>query len=136
VDGAEATLTQATATEIHWSDYLADMSVVTPRDVWVTNMHFAESVPVGSLVSPAQAPALVGTLTVSATGLSAAKNLLPYNGVADWLDATAKEKGFAGAWLSSTQESFIGTKKVATFNSTLNLTSDALTKRCAEPGVC
>jgi Tfp pilus assembly protein PilN len=135
VDASEASLTQATSTEIHWSDYLADLATLLPNGVWVSQVSFSESVGPGSLASPADAPALVGAVQISGTatvpGFSNA-----HNGVAAWLDAAVKEKGFANPWFAQSAESFIGSTKVAAFTSSLTLTSDALTKRCAQPGVC
>jgi Tfp pilus assembly protein PilN len=135
-DSAEATLTQATATEIHWSDYLADISVQIPSTMWVTQMTFAENLTPGSLPSPDAAPQQVGSLSIAATSLSSTQPQYVHNGVAAWLDAASKEKGFASPWFSNAQEAFIGSTKVSNFTSTVNLTSDALTKRCAQPGVC
>lgn len=135
-DSAEATLTQATATEVHWSDYLADISVQIPPTVWVTQMTFAENVSPGSLPSPAAAPQQVGSVSIAATALSSSQAQSAHNGVAAWLDAATKEKGFASPWFSNAQEAYIGSTKVSNFTSTVNLTSDALTKRCAQPGVC
>lgn len=133
-DAAEAALTQATASEIHWSDYLADMSVVVPPGVWVTQLSFVENVQPGSLTNPTAAPPTVGTVTVTATTLP--EGGAAHNGVASWLDATVKEKGFSSPWYGSSTESYIGPQKVATFASNINVTSDALTKRCIQPGVC
>jgi Tfp pilus assembly protein PilN len=136
LDSAEATLTQATATEIHWSDYLGDLSLVIPSSVWVTQMTFSENVAPGSLANPGSAGPVVGNVSLAGTALSNSGSQFAHNGVASWLDATTKEKGFASAWFSNAQEAYIGSVKVSNFASTVNLTSDALTKRCAQPGVC
>jgi Tfp pilus assembly protein PilN len=135
-DSAEAALTQATATEVHWSEYLSDLSLTVPHDVWLTSVSFTEAVPAGSLLTAAQAPATVGSMQIAATTLTTNAPGASHNGVADWLDAAVKEKGFADVWFTGSQEAFIGPKRVATFTSSLNLTSDALTKRCTQPGVC
>lgn len=135
-DSAEATLTQATATEVHWSDYLADISVQIPSTMWVTQMTLSEKLAPGSLSSPNSAPQQIGSVSIAATTLSNSQPQYVHNGVAAWLDAASKEKGFASPWFSSSQEAYIGSVKVSNFTSTVNLTSDALTKRCAEPGVC
>jgi len=136
VDASEAALTQATSSEIHWSDYLADLATLLPTGVWVSQVSFSESVPPGSLANPADAPASVGSVQITGTATVPGGFSNVHNGVAAWLDAAVKEKGFANPWFAQSAESFIGSTKVATFSSSLTLTSDALTKRCAQPGVC
>lgn len=126
---AEATVTQAMASEIHFSDFMADLSLITPPRTWFTDVNFSESVGVGSLSSPDQAPAAVGSVGFSGVALS-------HPDLATWLDAAAKEKGFVDPYFSTSAEQMIGTTKVANFTSSVSLSSDALTKRCAQPGVC
>jgi len=136
VDSSEAALTQATSTEIHWSDYLADLATLLPTGVWVSQVSFSETVLPGSLATPDGAPASVGTVQITGTALAPGGFSNAHNGVAAWLDSAVKEKGFADPWFGQSAERFIGTQKVAGFTSSLTLTSDALTKRCAQPGVC
>jgi Tfp pilus assembly protein PilN len=125
---AEATLTEAMASEIQWSHYLADLIVITPTSVWFTTITLTDSVAAGSLASPSQATA-VGTISFSGDALS-------HDNVADWLDSAVKEPGFTDPTFSSSTEQYIGTKKVVTFSSNVQLDADALSKRCAQPGVC
>ncbi len=136
VDASEASLTQATSTEIHWSDYLADLATLLPSGVWVSQVTLSESVAPGSLANPADAPASVGAVQISGSATEPGGFSNVHNGVAAWLDAAVTEKGFSNPWFAPSAETFIGTTKVATFASSLTLTSDALTKRCAQPGVC
>src|ERR1019366_3135721 len=105
--------------QVHWSDYLADLSVITPAHDWFTSVTFSENVPVGSLVTPAQAPAVIGSVTFSGSGLA-------HNDLANWLDAAAKEKGFVDPSFSNSTESYISKTKVVTFSSSVGLSSDAL----------
>lgn len=127
-DAAEATLTQALATEIHWSSYLADLSALVPPTVWMTQATFTESVLPGSAAVPPTA-GTVGAVTF--TGIA-----IGHQRVADWLDAQTRETGFANPSFSLSAEQLIGATKVAQFNSTVAVTTDGLTKRCAQPGVC
>jgi Tfp pilus assembly protein PilN len=110
VGSAEAALTQATASEIHWSDYLADMTVLVPRGVWITQLSLAETVSPGSLASPADAPAVVGSVQVAGTAMSPGGGSAAHNGVASWLDSVVKEKGFVSPWVSMSQEQYIGSQ--------------------------
>ncbi len=135
-DQAEAMLTQATATEIPISTYLADLSLLTPKNVWFTAVNIAVTVQPGTLTSSAAAPASVGT--VSFTGQA-----LAHNDVATWLDNAAKEGGFANPYFTTSIESLVpgtgaasGTpaKTWVTFSSSVNLTPAALCG--AQPGKC
>ena len=135
-DQAAAMLTQATATEIPFSTYLADLSLLTPKNVWFTAVNIAATVPVGSLTSAAGAPASVGTVTFTGQALA-------HNDVSTWLDNAAKEGGFANPYFATSTEALIpGTGTVpgtvaktwVTFSSSVNLTPAALCG--AQPGKC
>jgi Tfp pilus assembly protein PilN len=129
-DQTQALLTQATATEVHWSDYLADLSVITPAHDWFTSITFSESLPVGSIASPAAAPSVVGAVTFSGNGLA-------HNDLATWLDVAATEKGFVDPYFTNSTESYIGKTKIVTFQSTVGLTSGALVgSSCSQQGTC
>jgi hypothetical protein len=90
----------------------------------------------GSLATPASAPPSVGSVQISGSAVEPGGFSYAHNGVAAWLDKAVTEKGFANPWFAQSAESFIGTTKVASFTSSMTLTSDALTKRCAQSGVC
>jgi Tfp pilus assembly protein PilN len=133
---ATALLTQATGTEIPISTYLADLSLLTPKNVWFTAVNIATTVPAGTLTSSAAAPASIGTITF--TGLAVA-----HNDVATWLDNAAKEGGFANPYFSTSAETLVpgtgtipGTtaKTWVTFGSSVNLTPAALCG--AQSGKC
>ncbi|HEY0871142.1 MAG TPA: PilN domain-containing protein [Acidothermaceae bacterium] len=133
---AKSMLTQATASTIPFSTYLADLSLLTPKNVWFTAITLTSSVSPGTITDPTTAPATVGNVTFSGQALA-------HNDVATWLDNAAKEGGFADPYFSSSTESVIpgtGTavgskpKTWVTFSSTVNLTSAALCG--AQPGKC
>jgi len=133
---AQAMLTQATGSAIPFSTYLADLSLLTPKNVWFTNLTLTNSLPAGSLADAAAAPATVGTVTFTGQALA-------HNDVATWLDNAAKEVGFADPYFTSSTESLVpgtgtavGTapKTWVTFSSSVNLTSAALCS--AQPGKC
>jgi Tfp pilus assembly protein PilN len=129
-DQTQGLLAEATATQVNWSDYLADLSVITPAHDWFTSVTFSESVPAGSLASPASAPAVIGAATFSGSGLS-------HDDLATWLDAAANEKGFVDPTFTSSTESYVGKTKIVTFSSTVGLSSDALAgSSCTQQGTC
>lgn len=125
----EALLTRAMATEISWSTYLQDFSATLPATTWLTQLNLSESVPAGTLATPAQASSPVGS--VSFTGVA-----MKWPNLADFLDALAKEQGFANAYFSNATESYIGQTKIVNFQATTDLTQGALSGRCANPGSC
>jgi Tfp pilus assembly protein PilN len=133
---AQSMLTQATASTIPFSTYLADLSLLTPKNVWFTSITLTSGVPAGSLTTASAAPATVGTVTFAGQALA-------HDDVATWLDNAAKEVGFADPYFGSSTESIIpgtgtapGTtpKTWVTFSSSVNLTSAALCG--AQPGKC
>jgi Tfp pilus assembly protein PilN len=133
---AQDMLTQATGSAIPFSTYLADLSLLTPKNVWFTSVTLTSSLTPGSVVPGAAAPDTVGTVTFSGFGLA-------HNDVATWLDNAAKEGGFADPYFTSSTESLVpgtgaavGTapKTWVTFSSSVNLTSAALCS--AQPGKC
>jgi Tfp pilus assembly protein PilN len=133
---AQNMLTQATASTIPFSTYLADLSLLTPKNVWFTSVTLTAAVAPGSITDPASAPATVGSVSFAGQALA-------HNDVATWLDNAAKEVGFADPYFSSSTESAIpgtgtapGTtpKTWVTFSSSVNLTSAALCG--AQPGKC
>jgi Tfp pilus assembly protein PilN len=129
-DQTQAMLTQATATQINWSNYLADLSVITPAHDWFTSITFSESLGVGQLASAADAPAVVGSVTFSGSGLA-------HNDLATWLDTAATEKGFVDPYFTNSVESYIGKTKIVTFSSSVGLTPAALAgSSCSQQGTC
>lgn len=133
---AQGMLTQATGSAIPFSTYLADLSLLTPKNVWFTSITLTSTLPPGSLAAGATPPATVGTVTFSGQALA-------HNDVATWLDNAAKEGGFVDPYFNSSTESLVpGTgaatgnaaKTWVTFSSSVNLTSAALCS--AQPGKC
>ncbi len=122
----QALLQQAMSTEVRWSSYLADLSVILPTTTWVTSVTMSNTVSPGTLSSPNQAPAAIGTVNVQGVALK-------YNNLADWLDSLQPEKGLKGVYFSNATEQYIGSTKTVGFQASANLTSDAL---CQKPGGC
>ncbi len=128
-DVANAALSQAMGTEIQWSHYLADLSRIVPTHVWFTSIQLTETTGPGTLANATAAPPTVGQITFSGKGLT-------HDDVAAWLDAAATEKGFTDPSFSQSTQSFIGSTGVVQFAATVDLTSAALSQRCAQPGSC
>ena len=120
---AEAMLTQAMGEEVRYSQFLNDLSLSVPENVWIKNVAFAQ-VAVPPALGATQ-PGL-GTVTFSGVGFK-------HDDVAVWLESLAKQKGYANPYFSSSTEALVGTRKTVNFTSTVTLTQDALSKRYTAP---
>ena len=120
---AEAMLTSAMGEEVRYSQFLNDLSLTVPENVWIKDVTFAQT---------ATPPALgatepgIGTVTFSGVGFK-------HDDVAVWLESLAKQKGYANPYFSNSTEALVGTRTTVNFSSTVTLTSDALSKRYTAP---
>src|SRR4051794_40892801 len=120
VDAKKAMLKQAMGSEVRWSNYLTDLSLKLPQNVWLTNVTATEQAAGAS--AGALAPAGVGSVTFTGVAFS-------HDDVATWLDALAKERGFANAYFSNSTKAMIGPREVVDFTSSVTLTQAALSGR-------
>ena len=120
---AEAMLTQAMGQEVRYSQFLNDLSLTVPDNVWVKNVSFVQTAAPPALGSTEPG---IGTVTFTGVGFK-------HDDVAVWLESLAKQKGYANPYFSSSTEVLIGTRKTVDFSSTVTLTSDALSKRYTAP---
>ena len=120
---AEAMLTQAMGEEVRYSQFLNDLSLTVPENVWVKNVTFAQAAVPPALGSTEPG---IGTVTVSGVGFS-------HDDVAVWLESLAKQVGYKDPYFSSSTEALIGTRKTVNFTSTVTMTPDALSKRYTAP---
>lgn len=131
---SEALLTQATSSEVRWSEYLADFGFL-PRNSWMTSLNVSSALSPGTLTSPSQATSDIGTVTIS--GFS-----MKYPDLATWLDSLAEQqnakqqKMLDNVYLSKAAETFIGQTKVVQFSATASVPVAGLSGRCATPGSC
>ena len=120
---AQAMLTQAMGEEVRYSQFLNDLSLTVPENVWIKDVTFTQA---------AAAPAVggtvpgIGSVTFSGVGFK-------HDDVAVWLESLAKQKGYANPYFSSSTEALIGTRTTVNFSSTVTLTADALSKRYTAP---
>jgi len=125
---AEAALTQARSTDVHWADVLADLSISLPARAWYTTVNLQESIGAGSLPKASAAPSKIGTVTFA--GYASV-----HNDTATWLDDMSKVSYFANPYFTTSTEQLIGTTKVVSFAATVDVNSSAI-QGCDTPGVC
>jgi Tfp pilus assembly protein PilN len=131
VSNARAMLEQALGQEILWSHYLTDLGLVVPSGVWLTSVTATET-PTTGTSSSSSATSTSPPGTTSALGsVTFVGVALTRDDVASWLQAIDTEKGFGGAFVSSITEDKIGSTIVYDFDSTVNLTSKAISHRAA-----
>ncbi|MDQ1712508.1 MAG: type pilus assembly protein PilN [Frankiaceae bacterium] len=122
VDAAQVTLASAMSSEVLWSNYLHDMTLTIPGNVWLTNFNATVT---GATAAPAGGTILdpgIGTVTITGSALG-------HDDVAVWLESLAKQKGYANPYFTSSVERLIGTRTVVDYASTVNLTPAALSGR-------
>ena len=120
---AQAMLTQAMGEEVRWSRFMNDLSLTVPDNVWVKNVAFTQA------AAPAAAGSTepgIGTVTFTGVGFA-------HDDVAVWLEALAKQKGYANPYFANSTEALLGSRKTVNFTSTATLTSAALSGRYTAP---
>ncbi len=120
---AQAMLTQAMGEEVRFSQYLNDLSLTVPENVWLQNVTFKQ----------ADAPAVLGTTEpgigqVTFTGVG-----FKHDDVAVWLESLAKQKGYTNPYFTSSTKALIGTRATVNFTSTVTMTPAALSGRFTTP---
>lgn len=134
LNASEALLTQAKATEIRWSEYLADFGFL-PHNSWITSLSVSSSLSAGTLANPSQATSEIGSVSIDGVSMK-------YTDLATWLDALAEEqnakqqKTLDNVYLSKASEIFIGPTKVVQFNASADVPVAGMSGRCATPGSC
>jgi Tfp pilus assembly protein PilN len=123
---AQAMLTQAMGQEVRYSQFLNDLSLTVPENIWLTNVTFAQTPPTAAAGAAAAATPGIGTVTFSGIGFS-------HDDVAVWLESLAGQKGYTNPYFSSSTEALLGTRKTVNFTSTATLTSDAYSGRYSKP---
>jgi Tfp pilus assembly protein PilN len=126
-----ALLAQALGQDVRWSQYLRDVAVLTPKDVWLTDVSVAQAEPLAADATGATTSVDSPIATITFTGKA-----LSQNSVAGWLDALATEPGFTDATFTNStlaQDAELG-RPIVTFSSTVSVTSEALSHRYDSTG--
>jgi Tfp pilus assembly protein PilN len=120
---AQAMLTQAMGEEVRYSQFLNDLSLSVPENVWLKNVTFAQGT--APAAAGATAPG-VGTVTFTGVGFK-------HDDVAVWLESLASQKGYANPYFTTSTEALLGTRKTVNFSSTVTLTPAAYSGRFTKP---
>jgi len=117
-------LSTLTADEVRWSVVLADVSLLIPSDVWLTNFTGSVSASVQNAPGVAASQS-IGTIQLTGVTFS-------HLDVAKWLTRLAQIEAFANPYLSLSSKGVISTTEVVNFNSNVQLSEDSLRKN--QPG--
>lgn len=130
VAAKQAMLQQAMGQEVDWSNYLSDLSLRIPDNVWLTSVQATQT----NTGMTAATPPAVGGLTPAGIGtISFAGIAYSHDNVATWLDMLAKEKGFADPYFSNSTKGLIGKRPIVNFSSSVVVTDDAKSGRYTKP---
>lgn len=114
-----ALLTSLTTNEVRWSVLLTDVSLVIPSNVWLTNL--TATVTAGSTQAGPGAATATVLGSIQLTGVT-----FSHIDVAKWLTRLAGVDAFANPYLSLSSKAVIGPTQVVDFNSSVQLSGQAL----------
>ena len=133
---AQGMLTKAMGEEVRYSQFLRDLSLTVPENVWLKSVTFSQTAaaaaaPAGAAAPgrPAAAsltPAGIGTVTFTGVGFS-------HDDVAVWLESLAGQKGYANPYFTNSTEALLGKRKTVNFTSSVTLTPAAYSGRYTKP---
>jgi len=125
LQGKTTLLNNLTEDEVRWSVILADVSLVIPSDTWLTNFT-ATVTAAGTQSGPGATGATpLGTIQLTGTTFS-------HLDVAKWLTRLAGVDAFTNTYLSLSSKSVIGATNVVEFNSSVQISDQALRRN--QPG--
>ena len=120
---AQAMLTQAMGEEVRFSQYLNDLSLTVPENVWLQNVTFKQAATPSALGTTEPG---IGQVTFTGVGFK-------HDDVAVWLESLAKQKGYTNPYFTSSTKALIGTRATVNFSSTVTMTPAALSGRFTTP---
>lgn len=119
----ETLLSNVLQGEILWSGVLRDVSLVIPRDMWLTSLSGSMQASstgstTGTAASTPVAEGLVGSIQFEGQAFA-------HTTVADWLNRLEQVKGWLNPWISTSSKA--GTGAQVNFSSTVDLGAEATT---------
>jgi Tfp pilus assembly protein PilN len=132
IEATRTVLNSLLTDRVLWSGVLRDVSLVIPGQSWLSGLNGQVGVPgatgtaapttPGQPAQPAQPGALVGQISFDGFAFT-------HRDVALWLSRLEDVRGFVNPWLSNSTKIDIGTQEAVQFNSSVDLTEQALARR-------
>lgn len=138
IEATRTVLNALLADRVLWSGVLRDVSLVLPGQAWLSGLSGQVGAP-GTAGTTATTP--TGTTTTTTTPGQAAQpgalvGQISFDGfafthrdVALWLSRLEDVRGFLNPWLSNSTKTDIGTQEAVQFNSSVDLSEQALARR-------
>jgi Tfp pilus assembly protein PilN len=124
-----AVLSSAMSGEVLWSEYLTDLALLMPDNVWLETVTVtpvegaAAATPGAPEFGPQTAPGAIATIAFTGQALA-------QDDVTNWLQSISRGKGFTNVYFTdSTLGKFGNAAKAVKFTSTLSVTAEALSNR-------
>jgi Tfp pilus assembly protein PilN len=117
-------LSNLTQDEVRWSVILADVSLVIPSDTWLTNFTASEAAAGTQSGTGSSAATSLGSIQLTGTTFS-------HLDVAKWLTRLAGVDAFSNPYLTLSSKAAIATTSVVQFNSSVQLSNQALRRNQA-----
>ncbi|MGH2737176.1 MAG: PilN domain-containing protein [Actinomycetota bacterium] len=136
IEATRTVLNTLLADRVLWSGVLRDVSLVIPGQAWLSGLN-------GQVGAPGTAGTTATTTTTTTTttpGQAAQPGALvgqisfdgfafTHRDVALWLSRLEDVRGFLNPWLSNSTKTDIGTQEAVQFNSSVDLSEQALARR-------
>ncbi|MGH2546580.1 MAG: PilN domain-containing protein [Actinomycetota bacterium] len=138
IEATRTVLNALLADRVLWSGVLRDVSLVIPGQAWLSGLNGQVGAP-GT--AGTTATTTTGTTTTTTTPGQAAQpgalvGQISFDGfafthrdVALWLSRLEDVRGFVNPWLSNSTKTDIGTQQAVQFNSSVDLSEQALARR-------
>jgi Tfp pilus assembly protein PilN len=124
----------ALAGDIDWSNILHELSAAIPSQAWFTNIAGMSASASGTGdTTTAPAPTTGTTDTGIVGSLTFQGDALDTNTLSSFLVRLQREPGWVNAWMSTAAKSAVGSTPVWAFTSSVDLMSDALSRRGGGP---
>jgi Tfp pilus assembly protein PilN len=138
IEATRTVLNALLADRVLWSGVLRDVSLVIPGQAWLSGLNGQVGAPGTAGTTPTTT---TGTTTTTTTPGQAAQpgalvGQISFDGfafthrdVALWLSRLEDVRGFVNPWLSNSTKTDIGTQEAVQFNSSVDLSEQALARR-------
>jgi Tfp pilus assembly protein PilN len=136
IEATRTVLNSLLVDRVLWSGVLRDVSLVIPGQAWLSGLSGQVGAPGAAGTAPtttttpgqaAQPGALVGQISFDGFAFT-------HRDVALWLSRLEDVRGFVNPWLSNSTKTNIGTQEAVQFNSSVDLSEQALARRSGGQG--
>ena len=136
IEDTRTVLNALLADRVLWSGVLRDVSLVIPGQAWLSGLNGQVGAPGAAGTTATTTPGTTTTTPGQAAQPGALVGQISFDGfafthrdVALWLSRLEDVRGFLNPWLSNSTKTLIGTQEAVQFNSSVDLSEQALARR-------